>query len=152
MEASPDSLRRGLRRLSEDDTPVGLGALVSIQRVRSRAFLVRVGRGRGVARAMHGLVIVKLWSMGQRRQSSQVDGLLALLKAKDQQVAELTRQVAALTDQVQQLVVRLNKDSKTSGKPPSSDPVARRPKGGSSRTSTGRKPGGQKGSATGTLR
>jgi len=54
------------------------------------------------------LVIVKLWSMGQRRQSSQVDGLLALLKAKDEQVAELTRQVAALTDQVQQLVVRLN--------------------------------------------
>jgi transposase len=77
---------------------------------------------------------------------------LALLKAKDEQVVELTRQVAALTDQVQQLVLRLNKDSKTSGKPPSSDPVARRPTGGSSRTSTGRRPGGQKGSTTGTLR
>jgi transposase len=97
-------------------------------------------------------MIVKLLIMGPSRQSSQVDELLALLKAKDKQVAELTRQVAALTDQVQQLVVRLNKDSKTSGKPPSSDPVARRPEGGSSRTSTGRKPGGQKGASTNTLR
>jgi len=70
---------------------------------------------------------------------------LALLKAKDEQVAELTRQVAALTDEVQQLVVRLNKDSKTGGKPPSSAPVTRRPKGGSSRTSTERKPGGAEG-------
>ena len=97
-------------------------------------------------------VIGMLLIMGQRSQSTQVDELLALLKAKDEQVVELTRQVAALTDQVQQLVLRLNKDSKTSGKPPSSDPVVRRPKGGSSRTSTGRKPGGQKGSTTGTLR
>jgi transposase len=78
--------------------------------------------------------------------------LLALLKARDGQIEALTRQIAVLTEQVQQLVVRLNKDSKTSGKPPSSDPVARRPRGGSSRTSTGRKPGGQEGSSTKTLR
>ena len=56
-------------------------------------------------------VIAMLSIMSQHGQSSQVDELLALLKAKDEQVAELTRQVAALTDQVQQLVLRLNKDS-----------------------------------------
>ncbi|MFE9429280.1 IS66 family transposase [Kitasatospora sp. NPDC006697] len=78
--------------------------------------------------------------------------MLALLKAKDEQIAALTRQIAGLTDQVQQLVARLNKDSSSSSKPPSSDPPARRPKGSSSRTGTGRKPGGQEGGSSSTLK
>jgi transposase len=83
------------------------------------------------------------------RRIEQQDARLA---ERDRKIDELLAQVAALTDQVQQLAARLSKDSSTSSKPPSSDPPASRSKGGSSRTSTGRRPGGQKGFPTGTLR
>ncbi|WP_406386392.1 DUF6444 domain-containing protein [Streptomyces sp. NBC_01618] len=44
---------------------------------------------------------------------------------------------------MQALVLRLSKDSSTSSKPPSSDGPGKRPRGGSSRTRSGRKPGKQ---------
>jgi transposase len=70
---------------------------------------------------------------------------LALLAAKDARIDALLVQVGELTAQVQALVLRLDKDSSTSSKPPSSDGPNRRPRGGSSRTKTGRKPGKQAG-------
>jgi transposase len=54
-------------------------------------------------------------------------------------------QVGELTAQVQALVLRLGRDSSNSSKPPSSDGPGRRPRGGSSRESSGRKPGKQPG-------
>jgi transposase len=74
--------------------------------------------------------------------------LLALLAAreaseadKDARIDALLVQVGELTAQVQALVLRLSKDSSTSSKPPSSDGPDRRPRGGSSRGSSGRRPG-----------
>jgi transposase len=54
-------------------------------------------------------------------------------------------QVGELTAQVQALVLRLSKDSSTSSRPPSSDGPDRRPRGGSSRRASGRRPGKQPG-------
>jgi transposase len=71
--------------------------------------------------------------------------LLALLAAKDERIDALLVMVGELTAQVQALVLRLGKDSATSSKPPSSDGPDRRPRGGSSRTRSGRKPGKQPG-------
>lgn len=78
--------------------------------------------------------------------------LLALLAAreaseaaKDARIDALLVQVGELTAQVQALVLKLSKDSSTSSKPPSSDGPGRRPRGGSSRRRSGRRPGGQPG-------
>jgi len=71
--------------------------------------------------------------------------LFALLAAKDARIDALLVQVGELTAQVQALVLRLSKDSSTSSKPPSSDGPDRRPRGGSSRRSSGRRPGKQPG-------
>jgi transposase len=78
--------------------------------------------------------------------------LLALLAevravdaAKEARIDALLVTVGELTAQVQALVLRLGKDSATSSKPPSSDGPDRRPRGGSSRTRSGRKPGKQPG-------
>jgi len=71
--------------------------------------------------------------------------LFALLAAKDARIDALLVMVGELTAQVQALVLRLDKDSRTSSKPPSSDGPDRRPRGGSSRTRSGRKPGKQPG-------
>lgn len=68
-----------------------------------------------------------------------------MLAAKDARIDALLVQVGELTAQVQALVLRLGKDSSTSSKPPSSDGPGRRPRGGSSRRSSGRKPGKQPG-------
>ncbi len=80
------------------------------------------------------------------------DELLALLAAreaadgvKDARIDALLVQVGELTAQVQALVLRLGKDSANSSKPPSSDGPGRRPRGGSSRKVSGRKPGKQLG-------
>lgn len=71
---------------------------------------------------------------------------------KDERIDALLVQVGELTAQVQALVLRLSKDSSTSSKPPSSDGPGRRPRGGSSRTKSGRKPGKQPGDPGTTLR
>jgi transposase len=78
--------------------------------------------------------------------------LLALLAARDEALAArdaridaLLVQVGELTAQVQALVLRLGKDSSNSSQPPSSDGPGRRPRGGSSRKASGRRPGKQPG-------
>lgn len=78
--------------------------------------------------------------------------LLALLAArdasdaaKDARIDALLVQVGELTAQVQALILKLGKDSSNSSKPPSSDGPGRRPRGGSSRKASGRKPGKQPG-------
>jgi transposase len=78
--------------------------------------------------------------------------LFAMLAAKDARIDALLVQVGELTAQVQALVLRLSKDSSTSSKPPSSDGPDRRPRGGSSRKASGRKPGKQPGDAGTALR
>lgn len=78
--------------------------------------------------------------------------LRAQLTAKDERIDQLLVQIAELTTQVQALVLRLSKDSSTSSKPPSSDGPGKRPRGGSSRTRSGRKPGKQPGDRGTTLR
>jgi hypothetical protein len=67
------------------------------------------------------------------------------LAARDARIDALLVQVGELTAQVQVQVLVLGKDSPTSSKPPSSDGPDRRPRGGLSRKSTGRKPGKQPG-------
>jgi transposase len=78
--------------------------------------------------------------------------LLALLAAKDARIDQLLVQVGELTAQVQALVLKLSKDSATSSRPPSSDGPERRPRGGSSRGRSGRRPGKQPGEPGATLR
>jgi transposase len=65
--------------------------------------------------------------------------------AKDARIDALLVMVGDLTVQVQALVLRLGTDSSNSSKPPSSDGPGRRPRGGSSRKASGRKPGKQPG-------
>ena len=85
--------------------------------------------------------------------------LLALLAARDEALAgrdaridALLVTVGELTAQVQALVLKLGKDSSNSSKPPSSDGPGRRPRGGSSRKASGRKPGKQPGGPGAALR
>jgi transposase len=63
--------------------------------------------------------------------------------------AALREQMAALLARVHELEARLAKDSHNSGKPPSSDGVARKTK--SLRRRSGKKPGGQLGHRGDTL-
>lgn len=72
--------------------------------------------------------------------------------AKDARIDALLVTVGELTAQVQALVLRLGKDSSNSSKPPSSDGPGRRPRGGSSRQASGRKPGKQPGDPGAALR
>lgn len=73
------------------------------------------------------------------------------LAVRDARIDELLVRVAELTAQVQELVMRLGKDSSNSSKPPSQDGPSRRPRGGSSRGSSWRRPGGQPGAPGATL-
>ena len=74
------------------------------------------------------------------------------LSARDARIDALLVQVGELTAQVQALVLRLGKDSSNSSKPPSSDGPSRRPRGGSSRKASGRRPGKQPGDPGSALR
>jgi len=69
----------------------------------------------------------------------------AELVARDARIDALLVTVGDLTAQVQALVLKLGKDSANSSKPPSSDGPGRRPRGGSSRKASGRRPGKQPG-------
>src|SRR5260370_37756436 len=72
---------------------------------------------------------------------------IAQLEAEN---ARQREQIAALVAHVQELEARLAKDSHNSGKPPSSDGLARKTK--SLRKRTGKQPGGQIGHRGDTLR
>ncbi len=72
-------------------------------------------------------------------------------QAKDERIDALLVQVGELTAQVQALVLKLSKDSSTSSRPPSSDGPGKRPRGGSSRTRSERRPGKQPGDPGTTL-
>jgi hypothetical protein len=89
------------------------------------------------------------WILGSLDpQELSREDLLALLaesraseEAKDARIDALLVTVGELAAQVHALVLKLGKDSQSSSKPPSSDGPDRRPRGGSSRTSSGRRPG-----------
>ena len=89
------------------------------------------------------LALIGVLQASLAAQGARVDSLLASLGARDERIDALLVTVGGtdLTAQVQALVLRLGKDSSTSSKPTSSDGPDRRPRGGSSRTSSGREPG-----------
>jgi transposase len=96
-----------------------------------------------------------------RARVAELEGVNARLRAaasdRDElaaaQLAARDAQVAVLAAQVQELRRRLDKDSGTSSKPPSSDsPCKKKPKDRSLRGRSGRKPGKQPGAESSTLR
>jgi transposase len=91
------------------------------------------------------LALVALLRAERVEAASQTEALRAELGENQARTERLLVQIGELTTQVQALVLRLGKDSSTSSKPPSSDDPNRRPRGGSSRERSGRKPGKQPG-------
>ena len=79
--------------------------------------------------------------------------LRAAAAARDELAAARDAQIAALAAQVQELRRRLDKDSSTSSRPPSSDsPYKKKPRDRSLRGRSGRAPGKQPGAESSTLR
>jgi hypothetical protein len=68
------------------------------------------------------------------------------------QLAARDAQIAALAAQVEELRRRLDKDSSTSSKPPSSDSPYKKPRDRSLRGGSGRRPGKQPGAQSSTLK
>jgi len=81
-----------------------------------------------------------------RSQSEKLDkeALKSIIQVLQQQVQELQRTVAAQAAEIQKLRDQLAKNSRNSGKPPSSDGL-KKPRTQNLRTKTGRRSGGQKG-------
>lgn len=77
--------------------------------------------------------------------------LREVINTQGVQIETLTGQIEVLLGRIAELERRLNSDSSTSSKPPSSDPPYRKPARGSSRTSSGRKPGKQAGEPGSTM-
>jgi transposase len=96
-----------------------------------------------------------------RARVAELEGVNARLRAaasdRDElgaaQLAARDAQIAALAAQVEELRRRLDKDSGTSSKPPSSDsPYKKKPRDRSLRGTSGRRPGKQPGAESSTLR
>src|SRR5260370_11243538 len=96
-----------------------------------------------------------------RARVAELEGVNARLRAaasdRDElgaaQLAARDAQIAALAAQVEELRRRLDKDSGTSSKPPSSDsPYKKKPRDRSLRGRSGRRPGKQPGAGSSTLR
>ena len=87
-----------------------------------------------------------------RSQLEQLDkeALISIILTLRQQVRELQQTVAAQADEIQKLRDQLAKNSRNSGKPPSSDGL-KKPRTQSLRKKTGRRSGGQKGHQAHTL-
>jgi transposase len=85
-----------------------------------------------------------------RLSVAEKDALILAQFEQLKQVERLTVMVSALSARVRELEGQLRKDSHNSGKPPSSDGLAKKPK--SLRESRGRKPGGQAGHEGTTLK
>lgn len=77
--------------------------------------------------------------------------LYELVRNQAGRIAELEAEVQALRGQIQTLQAQLAKDSRTSGKPPSSDGLKKPPRPQSERVKGARRPGGQKGHGGQTL-
>ena len=85
---------------------------------------------------------------GTKASSERIAALEAALAERDAQNAELTAQVEALTKQVELLTEQLNRNSKNSHLPPSSDGPGKGSSGGHAarnKRKAERKRGGQKG-------
>jgi transposase len=89
--------------------------------------------------------ILAVYTAGPEAVVSLVEALLTHIEQQD-------RQIAALSERVRELEIRLGQDSRNSHQPPSSDGYARRAKPQSLRPSSGRKPGGVPGHPGHTLR
>jgi transposase len=88
--------------------------------------------------------------MNHDSRDERIDERIAELEAEN---ARLREQVELLAAQLQDVQARLAKDSRNSGKPPSSDGLGRTPhKTTSLRTKSGKKAGGQLGHRGETLR
>jgi len=81
-----------------------------------------------------------------RSQLEQLDkeALISIILTLQQQVRELQQAIAAQADEIQKLRDQLAKNSRNSGKPPSSDGL-KKPRPRNLRKKTGRRSGGQKG-------
>ncbi|MBV9030398.1 MAG: IS66 family transposase [Pseudonocardiales bacterium] len=80
-----------------------------------------------------------------------VVGLVEVDAGLHEVVAAKDRQIASQEQRIAELERRLGADSSTSSRPPSSDSPYRRPAGGSSRKSSGRRPGKQPGDPGSTM-
>jgi transposase/uncharacterized coiled-coil protein SlyX len=90
--------------------------------------------------------ILALHEQGADAVVEFVERLFAQLADHQEQLRSQQQTIASLTARVEELEDRLAKNSRNSSKPPSSDdPLTTKPKPKSSRGTSGKKPGGQKG-------
>jgi transposase len=116
---------------------------------------LRVARSRGVVRRVPETPGVADDAAGLRAANARLRELLAerdeRIAGQDAEIAVLREHLAALQSQVADLAARVKSNSRNSGKPPSSDGLAK-PAPKSLRGKSGRKPGRPKGQPGATMR